>query len=81
MEANDQTPVSTADARAQAAAIGRLLDRLVATEQDLRPLAEALPGFAGPARRVFAERLISRLREIGDDAHQAARTIKDILRR
>jgi len=80
-DSDETTPIAGADRSQEAAKIQRLLDTLVATEQDLRPLANMLDSFEGPARRAFAERLVHRLREIGDLAHDAARAVKDMLRK
>jgi hypothetical protein len=76
---SETRPIAAADAEASAAALRRLRDRLEETREDLRPLVSAFAGSAAAGRRDFCRRLIERLRDIGDDAHAAARAVGDML--
>jgi hypothetical protein len=73
---DEKTPVRTAEAQA----IFDLLDELVRLERDLRPLARSLDQLPKAERRAFLERLMSRLRQVGELGHMSARVIWNILR-
>lgn len=72
---DEKTPVSSAEA----STILDIVDSMERLAADLRPIAVTFDRLQGSERRVFLERLRTRLREVGDRCHDGSRAIWHII--
>jgi hypothetical protein len=79
MDTDDKTPIATREGSRVAQAIGDLLDELARIERDLRPMARVVDQLTEVELRALLERLMPRLRQVGELGHLSARVVWNIL--